>query len=247
MKGVDHYGLTALPASAADLQPSVVTPMPVTADQLAAPNTPLAKRIQDYAVNKLSPETYRHSMRVYSYGMAIAQQCFPEWKVQHSLQDTWFCTAMLHDIGTTDEHIASTKLSYEFFAGVLALDLLQGLTDSTSIDPSAIASKDQAESVAEAIFRHQDVQDKGMVSLMTQLIQLGTLLDNIGASVPARWVNKQTIETVNEAWPRRGWTSCFKSTVIREKELKPYAMVSRIEGFEEAIQANHVTADGKGN
>jgi cyanamide hydratase len=231
----DLYGLTAVPASAAALTPSNAQPSPVSASALSPPDTPLSARIQAYAQYKLPAETFRHSMRVYAYGLAIGNECFPEWHLTGKMQETWFCTAMLHDIGTTDENIQSTKLSYEFFAGVLALQLLQ---DSTG----AAAPREQAESVAEAIFRHQDVQDKGMVSLMTQLIQLGTLLDNIGAEVPSRWVAQETIDLVNEAWPRDGWSGCFKSTVEREKQLKPYAMVSRIEGFEDLIMSNERTA-----
>ena len=101
------------------------------------------------------------------------------------------------------------------------------------------APRGQAESVAEAIFRHQDVQGKGKVTLVTQLIQLGTLLDNVGAQ--AKLVSQGTIAEVNRAFPRTGWTGCFKDTVKREKELKPYAMVSRIEGFEEMILGNKTT------
>ena len=141
---------------------------------------------------------------------------------------------MLHDIGTTDQNISNTRLSYEFFAGVLALDLLQQGEEGA-------APKAQAESVAEAIFRHQDVQDEGMVTLVTQLIQLGTLLDNVGADVPAKWVTRGTIEAVNGMWPREGWSVCFRSTVEKEKRLKPYAMVSRIQGFEEMIMGNKIT------
>jgi cyanamide hydratase len=65
---------------------------------------------------------------------------------------------------------------------------------------------------------------------------LGTLLDNIGAG--ADLVNKQTIENVVKEYPRPGWSGCFKGTVEKEKTFKPYAMVSRIEGFEEAIDKN---------
>src|SRR2546423_5656391 len=96
-------------------------------------------------------------------------------------------------------------------------------------------------------FRHQDVQDKGQVSLVTQLIQLGTLLDNVGAEVPSRWVTRETIEGVNAMWPRTGWSACFRRTVEKEKQLKPFAMVSRIEGFEGLIMANIVTAADEGN
>jgi len=149
-------------------------------------------------------------------------------------------TAMLHDIGTTPQTIGNTRLSYEFWAGVHALDLLQNT--SVSGGGEGVAPRDQAESVCEAILRHQDVQDKGQVSLVTQLIQLGTLLDNIGAPQPAEWVTKGTIESVNEMYPRKGWSGCFAGTVEQEKELKPYAMVSRIEGFEKMIMDNSVTS-----
>lgn len=244
MSPTDLYGLRALPAAAGALKPSNTSPATVPAASLLPPDTPLAKRVQAYVKEQLSPDTYRHSMRVYAYGLAIARECFPEWHVEGKLQETWFLTAVLHDIGTTDAHIASTKLSYEFWAGVHALDLLQNPSVSGGEGKAPV---EQAESVAEAIFRHQDVQDKGQVSLVTQLIQLGTLLDNIGAEVPSKWVTNGTIEGVNGMWPREGWSGCFKRTVEREKELKPYAMVSRIEGFEGMIMANKVTAKGEAN
>ncbi|KAK4687024.1 cyanamide hydratase, partial [Tremellales sp. Uapishka_1] len=241
------YGLTALPAAVSSLRPSNPHPQPVAASVLLPPDTMLAHRIHDYAQLHLPRPTYLHSMRVYAYGLAIAQQCFPEWGVHTgaSLKETWFLTAMLHDIGTTEANLSNTKLSYEFFAGVLALELLQ--RPNHGEEGAATATKEQAESVAEAIFRHQDVQDKGMVSLMTQLIQLGTLLDNVGAEVPSRWVARQTIDAVNGKWSRAGWCGCFRDTVAQEKTLKPYAMVSRIEGFEDAIMANRITGDGRGN
>jgi cyanamide hydratase len=244
MSSPDLYGLTALPASAAALKPSNPSAKTVPAVSLSPPATPLAQRVHTYVKEQLSPDTYRHSMRVYAYGLAIAHECFPEWHVHGTLQETWFLTAMLHDIGTTDAHIASTKLSYEFWAGVHALDLLQNPSVSGGEGKAPV---EQAESVAEAIFRHQDVQDKGQVSLVTQLIQLGTLLDNVGAEVPSRWVTRETIEGVNTMWPRAGWSGCFRRTVEKEKQLKPFAMVSRIEGFEGLIMANIVTAVGEGN
>ncbi|KAF8952269.1 hypothetical protein BGZ46_003596, partial [Entomortierella lignicola] len=149
-----------------------------------------------------------------------------------ALDETWFCTAMLHDIGTTPEHISSTRLSYEFWAGYHALDLLQDV--KVSGGGEGVAEKDQAESVAEAIIRHQDVQPNGGISLLTRLIHWGTLLDNIGAG--SELVDGETIENVCKEYSRKGWGGCFKGTVEEEKKLKPYAMVSRIEGFEELIE-----------
>lgn len=227
------YGFTAVPADFSKVTPATANPAAVPTSSLAIPATPLAAHVNAYVHSKLSADTYRHSLRVYSYGLAIARQCFPDWKVDagSTLEETWFCTAMLHDIGTTDEFISSTKLSYEFWAGIHALEILQ--------DPelgSGAAPREQAESVCEAILRHQDVQDKGMISLMTRLIHLGTLLDNIGANM--QLVSRETVAGVVQQYPRHGWCSCFRDTVEKEKKLKPYAMVSRIEGFEEMIMNN---------
>lgn len=145
---------------------------------------------------------------------------------------------MLHDIGTTPEHIHNTKLSYEFWAGYHALEILQNESSTAPHDGEGggVATREQAESIAEAIIRHQDVQDKGRISLLTRLIHIGTLLDNIGAG--KELVHEDTIRAVNEAYDRKGWSGCFRDTVVLEKELKPWAMVSRIEGFEEAIDKN---------
>ena len=141
---------------------------------------------------------------------------------------------MLHDIGTTPENISNTRLSYEFWAGVHALDLLQDV--KVSGGGEGVAEKDQAESIAEAIIRHQDVQPLGKITLLTRLIHWGTFLDNIGAVVEL--VDQKTIEAVCAVVPREGWCGCFKGTVEEEKRLKPYAMVSRIEGFEAMIEKN---------
>jgi cyanamide hydratase len=74
-------------------------------------------------------------------------------------------TSLLHDIGTTPENIHATLLSFEFYGGYLALDVLKEYG----------APREQAESVAEAIIRHQDLGDVGSITTVGQLIQLATL------------------------------------------------------------------------
>ncbi|KAJ9495315.1 hypothetical protein H2202_009102 [Exophiala xenobiotica] len=241
------YGLTAVPADQSKQKPATSTPGPLDISALQVPQTALATRVAAYAESKLDADTYRHSLRVYSYGCAIARQCFPEFELAQGskLEETWFLTAMLHDIGTSPEFLTATRLSFEFWGGYHALKILQdgsvtgsgsdGIGEGRS-EGEGVASREQAESVAEAIIRHQDLQDKGSITLITRLIHLGTLLDNVGAG--AELVNRQTIENVVREYPRPGWSSCFKSTVEREKSVKPYAMVSRIEGFEEMIEKN---------
>lgn len=229
------YGFTALPADQSQDRPKTASPQPMDISGLQPPQTPLASRVNAYVQSKLDADTYRHSLRVYSWGLAITRQCFPEFEVLpgSKLEETWFLTAMLHDIGTCDEFMASSRLSYEFFAGIHAYELLQNPAVSGG---EGTASREQTESVVEAIIRHQDVQDKGMVTLVTRLIHWGTLLDNIGAG--KELVHPDTIENVVREYPRPGWSGCFKRTVEKEKRVKPYAMVSRIEGFEDLIEKN---------
>ncbi|KAJ9121866.1 hypothetical protein QFC22_002489 [Naganishia vaughanmartiniae] len=228
---ISLYGLTPLPADQSKLQPATTTPQPVPITSLQPPTTPLALRVDEYCVHHLDQDTYRHSRRVYAYGVAIALQCFPEWNIRAEggkLDETWFACAMLHDAGTTPQVMQSTRLSYEFWAGIFALDFLQSGAGG--------ASKDQAESVAEAIIRHQDIQPVGNVTLLTTLVHLATLLDNIGAG--EQYIHPQTIKGIVDAYPRKGWSGCFKRTVEREKQQKPWTMGSRIEGFEDKIEEN---------
>jgi len=72
-------------------------------------------------------------------------------------------TVMLHDIGTCDGFLTARKLSFEFWGGYygLELELLQKPeTTGSAGGKEGVALKEQAESVAEATIRHQDVQEK---------------------------------------------------------------------------------------
>ena len=92
----------------------------------------------------------------------MATQQFPEWEFT---PETWLLTCILHDIGTVDKHTHGTLMSFEFFGGYLALDVLK----------QNHAPIQQAESVAEAIIRHQDIAEVGTITTIGLLIQLATL------------------------------------------------------------------------
>jgi cyanamide hydratase len=143
------------PASSAPFTPVSETPIPDTA---------LARRVNEYAKSHLAVPTYNHSLRVYHYGLAMKSYLFPTWEFT---DETYFLACILHDIGTTEENLQSTKLSFEFYGGFLALDILQ--------KPEAAAPRDQAESVVEAIIRHQDLCEKGKITAVGQLLQLATI------------------------------------------------------------------------
>lgn len=267
---IKAYGLTALLADPSKPAPVSIEPLAISApeDLPQIPTTPLARRIRAYVARKLPEQTYNHSLRVFAYGCIIAERYFPQFGLRYSsstgthakeddehalaqaLRETWFVTAMLHDIGTIPEHIKSTRLSYEFWAGLHARDILlnpESTLDSAAANadadagPEAVATVDQMESIVEAIIRHQDVQDAGSISTLTRLIHIGTLMDNIGQG--KELVHPETIAALNSAAyaKRDGWSSCFRDTVVLEKKLKPWAMVSRIDGFEQAIEEHGST------
>jgi cyanamide hydratase len=92
-------------------------------------------------------------------------QHFPSWAVT---AETYLLACLLHDIGTTEKNLLATQLSFEIFGGMLALDLLHRQHNAPLV---------QAEGVAEAIIRHQDLETTtGNITTLGLLLQIGTLL-----------------------------------------------------------------------
>jgi cyanamide hydratase len=95
-------------------------------------------------------------------------QQFPSWEFT---DETWLLACLLHDIGTTDKNIRGTLMSFEFYGGLIALDLLH---------KQHKAPIEQAESVAEVIIRHQDIGNVGTITTLGLLIQLATIFGEFG-------------------------------------------------------------------
>ena len=163
---VQEYGFSSVPRSVSALlggKSNNVSPTAISVTEYPLPSSTLATAVHDYARKALPKETYHHSMRVFFYGTSIARQQFPSWKYS---DETYFLTCLLHDIGTTPENIGATLMSFEFYGGILALDL---------ISKELGGPKEQAESVCEAIIRHQDIGESGQITTVGQLIQLATI------------------------------------------------------------------------
>jgi len=199
---------------------------PYDASTILLPSNTLPKKVLEYSKSKLPPQTFNHSLRVFLYGHIIATQHFPDLLALPHFIETYFATCLLHDIGTAKDFLASTKMSFDFYGGIVAMDVLKGFG----------APKDMSEAVAEAIIRHQDVGETGTITAIGGLVQVTTLLDNAGAN--GHLVHQETIESVVKLYPRNKWTSCFASTVREEMRLKPWAHSSHIDGFAEKIEAN---------
>ena len=204
---------------------------PVTVSSITLPSSNLSKAVYDYAKRELAVETFNHSMRVFYYGSAILQYAFPTWSSM-SFIETYYLSCLLHDIGTTDTNINATLLSFEFYGGILSLDLLRSLGAPT----------EQAENVAETIIRHQDIGDVGTMTRIEALIQFATIFDNMGGQ--PQLVSKATIENVTKAYPRKKWSSCFAATIRKENGLKPWAHTTALgeRAFPEGVEGNALMA-----
>ncbi|KAL6703664.1 hypothetical protein ACN47E_009438 [Coniothyrium glycines] len=194
------------------------------------PDTDLVRKARDHAKQKLPLETYNHSIRVFCYGQTIVEQHFPHWifteDARSSFFETWALTCLFHDIGTTPENRLSTHMSFEFQGGFIALQQLQSFG----------APQAQAESVAEAIIRHQDPGKSGTISRMGQLVQLATEFDNMGWQ--PHLIHEKVIEQVVDRLPRMKWSTCFAKTIGEEIEEKPWCHTTALEGFRDAVLNN---------
>ncbi|KAL2049676.1 hypothetical protein ABVK25_010017 [Lepraria finkii] len=226
------HGWTAQPRDVSILlsgKKNIKSPEPVKVEFIPMPDSQLAKEVMEYAKKELREETFNHSMRVYYYGMAIKTQQFPSWRLS---SETYFLTCVLHDIGTTDKNISATLMSFEFYGGLIALDLLH---------KTHHAPIEQAEAVTEAVIRHQDIGESGKITELGQLVQLATIFDNMGGH--ADLVHKETIENVVKHFPRKKWSSCFAATIRKENALKPWAHTTALEKeFPEGVEGNQLMA-----
>ncbi|OTB18634.1 hypothetical protein K445DRAFT_54543 [Daldinia sp. EC12] len=205
-------------------------PTPLTVKDIPFPSDDtIVVEIQKYAKKHLIEQTYNHSMRVYHWGYSILKGQFPEEFNKLSLS-TWALTCLLHDIGTTHENLRATLLSFEFYGGILALNLTKDLG----------APPAQAEAVAEAIIRHQDLGTVGKITFLGQLIQLATIYDNMG--INPQIIDPATRDDVNKAYPRKGWSDCFSKTIREENGLKPWAHTTHLgeEDFPEGVKNNEL-------
>lgn len=138
--------------------------------------------------------------------------------------DTLALACLLHDIGATPVNMFATRMSFDLYGGILALNLIN----------ESGGDKDQAEAVAETVIRHQDLGTVGNITLLGQVIQLATLYDNVGAHPGI--IHPKTKDSVLEKYPRDGWLGCFAETVEKEMRIKPWCHSTHVENFVDNIK-----------
>lgn len=193
------------------------------------PHTKAASEGFQYAKSELSLPVLNHSLRVYQFGMFMASDFFPDWNLN---QETWLLACLLHDVGASASNRATTLLSFEFRGGLVA----HSKTQSWEC-PSA-----QSDAVAEAIIRHQDIDDvsNGNITRLGALLQLATLYDNSGQF--AHLIDESTLDNVTKEYPRLKWSSCFSEVIAHECDTKPWCHTTKIgkQQFLGLIKGNEV-------
>jgi len=190
--------------------------------------------VREFVKKELDEKTFNHSNRVYIYGTALVKTHFPSWSYD---PETYYITCLLHDIGTAEKYLATTKMSFEFKGAIVARELIL----------SKGGAEDQADSVCDAIIRHQDIFVKGgNITMIGQILQLATILDNVG--LRANLVHPELIKRTCAKFPRNGWSDHFGKTIEKELTLKPWCHTSTFEvpNWKEGIQSNFAT-DVRGN
>ncbi|KAL1837158.1 hypothetical protein VTJ49DRAFT_4204 [Mycothermus thermophilus] len=244
---ITEHGWTAVPVDSDAIfqgKPYLYKPSPVLVNDIHFPSDdPLVARVQAWVKEQLPWQTYHHSMRVFYFATAILHQQFPTHTLSPS---TLALTSLLHDIGTAPSFLTTTRLSFDFYGGILALDLLSASSSSAHnsfphpVPALGPAPQPQAEAVCEAIIRHQDLGGPGTITLLGQILQLATIYDNVGHR--PYLVHEKTRDDVNRVFPRGGWGGCFAETVRREVSAKPWAHSTHIGGKAEVF-ANAVAGN----
>ncbi|KAI0028950.1 hypothetical protein K488DRAFT_57489 [Vararia minispora EC-137] len=207
---------------------------PFTVDDFVLPDSDVVQEVKSFVKAELDEQTYNHSHRVYIYGTALVRTHFPSWSYDPA---TYYLACLLHDIGTAERFLATTKMSFEFKGAIVARDAIL----------SAGGAEDQADSVCDAIIRHQDIFVKGgNITMIGQILQLATILDNVG--LRADLVHPDLIKTTCAAYPRKGWSEHFACVIEKELSLKPWCHTSTFElpGWSEGVRSNFAT-DVRGN
>ncbi|KAJ5658472.1 cyanamide hydratase [Penicillium longicatenatum] len=228
-------GWTSTPANAGAIfadQPFINKPDELSLNDIKFPfDDPVVSKTLKYAKEVLHPETFNHSMRVFFYGMAITKQQFPgRYAALNPV--TWALTCLLHDLGTAEENLTATRISFDIYGGIKALHVLKDFGATT----------DQAEAAAETIIRHEDMGVDGTITYIGQLIQLATTYDNTGVHSHVKdfgeLIHKTTRTQINETYPRIKWCAFFAGVIRKEETIKPWCHSTHLVDFDNETEAN---------
>ncbi|CEP67303.1 uncharacterized protein LALA0_S22e00144g [Lachancea lanzarotensis] len=181
-----RYGFDHVTKSVEKATANFKAPTPLAVAEL--PNSTLAKSILNYATEELPLPVLNHSLRAYQYGEAILKDQSTEWAID---SDVLFSACLLHDIGTTEKNMNVTKMSFEYYGGVKARELVLKKTHG---------NVEFADAVCEAVIRHQDLGESGFITKLGLILQIVTVLDNLGKYT--HLIHRKTLSAINKRYSR---------------------------------------------
>eukprot|EP00249_Psilotum_nudum_P009479 c21960_g1_i1 orf=644-1396(-) len=208
-----------------------LVPRPVSLVSMPLPCSLLTEKASQYALDVVDPSVFTHSLRSYYFGTAIAIENFPDLKWD---PETFYLASILHDIGCTHAAIRETRVSFEFYGGMLAHNFL--ITKG--------ATKVVADTVMEAICRHKDLQSSSSGhSPEGQMLMFGAQLDVLGNY--SGLINRHTIDDVVTKYPRDNFHNVFADLLLDEVNVKHYCTgVRAVEtGLIDQIRNNPIFGD----
>ncbi|CCH42503.1 DNA damage-inducible protein [Wickerhamomyces ciferrii] len=226
---MSQYGFIKIERDFIKSIPNPQDPTPIKDLSLPKKQDGISSKVLEYVSTRLNKPTLNHSLRVFFYSRAIIKDQFPQWELD---EDVLLTTCLLHDLGTTDENMNETKMSFEYYGAFKARDLVSKLTTDNDTD--------YADAVCEAIIRHQDLNDKGYITQLGLILQISTVLDNAGLEVVSKLIHSETLDLVNKEYSRDGWLGCFAQVVERENQLKPWGHTSSlgVDEFPQLVRSN---------
>ncbi|KAJ7269082.1 hypothetical protein C8J57DRAFT_1324523 [Mycena rebaudengoi] len=161
------YGLRQFPKSG-----NHPTQKPFTVNDFPVPNSPLTIRCERTTLVKTH---------------------FPHWSYDG---ETYYLACLLHDIGTAENFLATTKMPFEFKGAIVTRDLLIQLG----------GVEDQAK---------EHILVEGHITQVGQTVQLTIILGT-------RTIHPKFIKTTTVAFPRNGWSDHFARAFEKEVDFKPW-------------------------
>lgn len=190
-----------------------------------APDTALAAEAEERVRELSDPVLYGHCLRTWAFAELFAQRD----RVAHD-EELLYVACVLHDLGLTEAHDGRDP-NAKCFA-------VEGARAAHTMVCSHGEPVGRADTVAEAISLHLNVDVHARYGPVATLLSKGVMLDVVGRRL--EHLPQDAVGEVGARWPRAGSGELLLSDTKRQAELRPHsraALLHRL-GFTDLVSAN---------
>lgn len=184
----------------------------VDLDGLKAPDSALARQAEEHCRDLSSEDLYRHCARAWCWGSLLAR--YDGGAVD---QEQLYASAMLHDLGLTEQHGSHPEIACFAVEGTEAADaFLQDLN----------TAPDLRHTITQAVCLHlNESVDLDQYGAVAHYLQAGTLMDVIGGPRFSQ-IPKPLRRQVLERHPRGDMKLMMQGHVKRQMEARPHSRMA---------------------